>query len=48
MRQRHQREVSCGFMGPAVELLGKEQFVAVFTSLASYVHKVGTARVGFS
>jgi len=42
------------FMTPAVELLGKEQFLAiymssaVFTSLASYVHKVATARVGFS
>jgi len=41
-------------MGLAVELMGKEQFDAIymtsamFTSLASYVHKVGTARVGFS
>ena len=39
------------FMGPAVELLGKEQFTAVymtstvFASLASYVHKVRTGRV---
>lgn len=42
------------FMAPAVHLLGKEQFLGVyltsgvFTSLASYVHKVATARMGYS
>jgi len=42
------------FMDPAVHLLGKEQFLAVyltsgvFSSLASYVHKVKAARMGYS
>ncbi|XP_023320132.1 presenilins-associated rhomboid-like protein, mitochondrial [Eurytemora carolleeae] len=42
------------FMGPAVKLLGQEQFMAVYlssgvlTSLASYVHKIGIGRMGYS
>lgn len=42
------------FMGPAIRLLGQEQFLAVyltsgvFTSLASYLYKVGVGRMGYS
>jgi len=42
------------FMGPAVHMLGQEQFVAVYltsavlTSLASYAFKIGTGGMGYS
>jgi len=42
------------FMQPAVKLLGQEQFLgvylssAVLTSLASYVYKIGTGKMGYS